>query len=81
MFFEHFVKELYGFHVLGFYALLSPLGITGSLTSVESGPDSPAYGNSHRLSTNACNAGTDLAKHVCTLANGYQTVWDCVSFP
>jgi hypothetical protein len=62
-------------------AWLSPMGITGSLTSVDSGPGSPAYGNSHRLSTNACAAGSDLTKDACTLANGYQSVCDYLLFP
>lgn len=62
-------------------AWATPLGITGALTSVDSGPGSPAYGGSHRLYTSACASGSDFVKHICTLANGYQNVWDYLNFP
>jgi hypothetical protein len=57
---------------------LSPLGMSGTLTDVAVG--SP-YANSNRLSTNACAAMSSLVRHACPIYNGYQSVWDYISYP
>ncbi|MCW7504714.1 BPSS1187 family protein [Leptospira paudalimensis] len=57
---------------------LSPLGMVGALTNVNVG--SP-YGNSKRLVTTSCNGMGTLAMHSCPMFNGFQNVWNYVSYP
>ncbi len=59
-------------------AWANSLLMTGALTDVVIGTP---YGNSRRLSTNACNALSELLKHSCTMVNGFQNVWDYISYP
>lgn len=53
-------------------------GMTEPLTNVNVG--SP-YGNSKRLVTTACNGMGSSAVHACPMFNGFQTVWNYVSYP
>lgn len=57
---------------------LNQLGLVGSLTNVNVG--SP-YGNSKRLVTTNCNGMGILAMHACPMFNGFQNVWNYVSYP
>ncbi|MCW7462008.1 BPSS1187 family protein [Leptospira limi] len=57
---------------------LSPLGMVGALTNVNVG--SP-FGNSKRLVTTSCNGMGSLAMHSCPMFNGFQNVWNYVSYP
>lgn len=57
---------------------LNQLGMTGTLTNTNVGAP---YGNSKRLVTTACNGMGTAAIHSCPIVNGFQTVWNYVSYP
>lgn len=57
---------------------LNQLGMTGALTNTSVG--SP-YGNSKRLVTTACNGMGSAALHSCPMVNGFQSIWNYISYP
>ncbi|TGK87524.1 hypothetical protein EHQ24_03050 [Leptospira noumeaensis] len=59
-------------------AWLNQLGMTGTLTNTSVGAP---YANSKRLVTSACNGMGTAALHSCPMVNGFQTVWNYISFP
>lgn len=57
---------------------LNQLGMTGTLTNTNVGFP---YGNSKRLVTTACNGMGTAALHSCPMVNGFQTIWNYISYP
>ncbi|TGK85255.1 hypothetical protein EHQ23_11370 [Leptospira bourretii] len=56
----------------------SQFSMTGTLTNTSVG--SP-FGNSHRLVTSACNGMGTAALHSCPMINGFQSIWNYISYP
>lgn len=56
----------------------SQFSMTGTLTNTSVG--SP-FGNSHRLVTSACNGMGAAALHSCPMINGFQSIWNYISYP
>lgn len=59
-------------------AWLNQFSMTGTLTNTNVGAP---YANSHRLVTSACNGMGTAAIHSCPMINGFQTIWNYISFP
>lgn len=59
-------------------AWANPLGMSGDLTNVSIGAP---YANSRRLFSTACNLLDDNNRHACPVYNGFQNVWDYISYP
>ncbi|WP_425269828.1 BPSS1187 family protein [Leptospira perdikensis] len=59
-------------------AWLNQFSMTGTLTNTSVGAP---YANSHRLVTSACNGMGAAALHSCPMVNGFQTIWNYISFP
>ncbi|WP_244279896.1 BPSS1187 family protein [Leptospira brenneri] len=57
---------------------LNQFGMTGTLTNTNVGAP---FANSHRLVTSACNGMGTAALHSCPMINGFQSIWNYVSFP
>jgi hypothetical protein len=52
--------------------------MSGVLTNVNTGTP---YGNSRKLFSTACAAQDQTTRHACPIINGFQTVWDYISYP
>ncbi|MGE8721917.1 BPSS1187 family protein [Leptospira terpstrae] len=59
-------------------AWLNQFSMTGSLTNTSVG--SP-FANSKRLVTSGCNGMGSAALHSCPMINGFQSIWNYISYP
>ncbi|MGV3667955.1 MAG: BPSS1187 family protein [Leptospira bouyouniensis] len=57
---------------------LNQFNMTGTLTNTSVG--SP-FGNSKRLVTTACNGMSASVLHSCPMTNGFQSIWNYISYP
>lgn len=57
---------------------LNQFGMTGALTNTNTGAP---FGNSKRLVTTACNGMGAAVLHSCPMTNGFQTIWNYISYP
>jgi hypothetical protein len=54
------------------------LGMTGTITNTSVGTP---YQNSKRLVTSVCNGMGSASIHSCPMTNGFQNIWNYISFP